>query len=531
MMKENRKLNFILYAGILLCFVLMFFFIVPQSDMFLFARDTQPTLQSAALGAYTYGNGRFLGNIIGMYLSHYFVLAFLPLALCLTGMIWLVNRIVFSGSSKTVLPVAILIAFPSAQMVGECYYLYAAFLNYVLPIFLVLLAVLILKTLGEKKRPPAVRIVLIAALFVCTAAAALFSENTTAVLITLCVLWNVSDILNKRTITPHGVSAVLGAGAGAICMLAIPILSESAYKMKHYRGMATGSLPGLVKNILAAFVRFSEIMNTLTLVIAVLSLAFLLLLRNKKKRPLYTFAKAVFAVYPLFSFAVSFADDTSMYMPVVQVIQAVPVLLYAASILIAVSALPDKKSRRRAIGYIVLLLSSVGPMLLVTQYGLRTFYTTFIILLVWALEMLHAQRSALEDILRKYKLRAGQITAALACAFALFSGFLFVQSVINFDFFAVRTAYIAEQIAAGKTETVVPVLPCGMLTVEDDWSNIVRDILPSSHPFEMMQTTDITACENRADYEAIYAGSPIYPFRYAVTHLGYKNPRNLHAQF
>ena len=96
-MTEKRGLKCLLYAGILLCFVLMFFFIVPQSDMFLFARDTEPTLQSAALGAYGYGNGRFLGNLAGMFLSHYFVLAFLPLSLCLTGMIWLVNRIVFSG--------------------------------------------------------------------------------------------------------------------------------------------------------------------------------------------------------------------------------------------------------------------------------------------------------------------------------------------------------------------------------------------------------------------------------------------------
>ena len=531
MMKESRRIKCLLYAGILLCFVLMYFFIVPQSDMFLFARDTEPTLRGAALGAYTYGNGRFLGNIAGMLIAHRFIWAFLPLALCLTGMIWLVNRIVFSGSVKTILPVAFLIAFPSAQMIGECYYLYAAFLNYVLPIFLILLCVLILQTLGEQKKPAAVRIVLIPALFLCAAASALFSENTTVVLITLCALWIVSDVLEKRTITPHGVCAFLGAGAGALCMLAVPILSQTAYKMKHYRGVAIGSLPGLVKNVLAAFVRFSEIMNTLTLVITVLSLAFLLLLRNKKKRPLYAFAKAVFAAYPLFSFAVSFVDDTSMYIPIVQLIQTVPVMLYAVSVLIAVSAMPDKKSRQRAIGYIVLLLSSVGPMLLVTQYGLRTFYTTFIILTVWGLEMLRGQKSVLEDVLRRYKLHAGQITAGLACAFVFFSGFLFVQTVINYDFFAVRTAYIAEQIGSGAEQAVVPVLPCGTPTVEDNWSNIVRDILPGSHPFRIIQTTDATDCENFADYEAVYAGSPIYPFRFAVTHLGYKNPRNLHPQF
>jgi hypothetical protein len=209
----------------------------------------------------------------------------------------------------------------------------------------------------------------------------------------------------------------------------------------------------------------------------------------------------------------------------------VPVILYAVSILIAVSAMPDKKSRRRAIGYIVLLLSSVGPMMLVTQYGLRTFYTTFIILSVWALEMLRDQKSALEDVLRRYKLRAEQITAGLVCAFALFSGFLFVQSVINFDFFAIRTAYIAEQIDAGIEVTTVPVLPCDTLTVEDDWSNIIRDILPDKSVIRFNQTSDIMACENSDDYVAVYAGSPIYPFRYAVTHLAYKNPRNLHTQF
>ncbi len=119
-MTEKRGLKCLLYAGILLCFVLMFFFIVPQSDMFLFARDTEPTLQSAALGAYGYGNGRFLGNLAGMFLSHYFVLAFLPLSLCLTGMIWLVNRIVFSGSVKTILPDKSVIRFNQTNDVAAC---------------------------------------------------------------------------------------------------------------------------------------------------------------------------------------------------------------------------------------------------------------------------------------------------------------------------------------------------------------------------------------------------------------------------
>ena len=531
MMTEKRGLKCLLYAGILLCFVLMFFFIVPQSDMFLFARDTEPTLQSAALGAYSYGNGRFLGNLAGMFLSHYFVLAFLPLSLCLTGMIWLVNRIVFSGSVKTILPVAFLIAFPSAQMIGECYYLFAAFLNYVLPILFVLLCVLILKTLGETKKPAIARAALVLLLFASSAAASLFSEHTTVVLLTLCVLWNVSDVMQKRTITPHGVCSLFGAGVGALCMLCIPVLSQSAYKMEHYRDVALGSVPELVRNVLAAFVRFSEIMNSLTLVIAALSLAFLLLLRNKKKRPLYAFAKAVFAVYPLFSLVINLTDDAFMYLPIVQVIQIVPVLLYAASIGIAVSAMPDKKSRLRAYGYVILILSSVGPMLLVTQYGYRTFYTTFMILMVWALTLLRDQKSALEDILRRYKLHLGHVTAVLAGALAVLSVFLCVQSVINFDFFAIRTAYIAEQIDAGVEVATVPILPCGTLTVEDDWSNIVRDILPDKSVIRFNQTNDVAACDNFDDYAAVYAGSPIYPFRYAVSHLGYKNPQNIHEQF
>ena len=493
MQKRKSYADILPYAGIWLAFAGMFFFIVPQSDVLLFAHDPRTGVSGALEAAYTYGNGRLLGNWVGMFFSHRFVWAFLPIACCLTGIVWLVNRLVFDGDRKAILPIACLLAFPSARMAEECYFLFAAFANYVLPIFCILLSVYLKRVLSAKRLHSLTRAALFVLTILCAAAGALCSENTTIVLLTLAVLFAASDVRRARRVSAGSVVFLLGAISGGAGMVCVPILSGSAHKMDAYRGVAGGGVLSLLGNAASAFVQFSGIVLSLTGAVALLSAAFLLLLRGKGNRPAYTFARVVFAVCPALSLALTALNVSFVYAAVAQLACTALFVLFAAAVWIGISAIGDKRMRENAWGFFALLFVSAAPLMFVTQHGYRTYYATFILLLVWALQLLRAQQDVWLPLLRRLRLRAVPCTAALACAFVLFCGFAGVQTMLNFNVFAVRTAIIAQAVEDGREEITVPYLPCYALSVEENWPNKISDVLPDKSVLRIVERSDVSA--------------------------------------
>ena len=140
--KRIRTTRCIEYAVVFFGFFMMFFFAVPQSDIFLFAHATDGSFASALQYSVNIGNGRLLGNITGVYFSSHFALVGLITAATLTLLVLLLNRIFLEDNVYTILPLALLVAFPSTGMLKECYYLFSAFCNFVIPIVFVLISAL-----------------------------------------------------------------------------------------------------------------------------------------------------------------------------------------------------------------------------------------------------------------------------------------------------------------------------------------------------------------------------------------------------
>ena len=67
--KSGTRILCLEYVTVFLGFLLMYLFMVPQSDVFLFAHATDGSPYSVISYSLEYGNGRLLGNIIGIYLS------------------------------------------------------------------------------------------------------------------------------------------------------------------------------------------------------------------------------------------------------------------------------------------------------------------------------------------------------------------------------------------------------------------------------------------------------------------------------
>ena len=410
-------------------------------------------------------------------------------------------------------------------MAEESYFLFAAFANYVLPVFLILLAVLLTRVLSRRHTPRILHAPLFFLLFLCAALSALCSENTTIVLLALVVIAVVWDAKRERRLTARSIVFLLGAAVGALCMYRIPVWAQSAYKMDAYRGDLFGSVSGLLHGAASAFAQFAGIAQSFTLVMILLSAVMLQTLRGRAG---YVFARAVLAACPLLSLALTAMNGSFAYAGFTQMVFVVPTVLYAAAVCIGVSALP-KEEKTRAHGYMILLVMSAAPLMAVDKHGYRTYYLTFILLLVWALELLRSQKNTWTPVLRRLHLGAVPCTAAFACGLVILSAFCGVETMLNFDVFAVRTEKIAQALEQGQTEITVPFLPNHTLSVEDNWYGKISDVLPDKSALQIHESADVSVCDGAEAYEALYHGSPLYPVRYAFGHLSYKNPENVHA--
>ena len=93
--RKNRTILLLEYAGVLAGFLLMYLFVLPQMDVFLLARYVDDTLQGAIDFSLYYGNGRLLGNILGVYFSNHFVFSTMMIAAVLTAIVFFLNHIHF----------------------------------------------------------------------------------------------------------------------------------------------------------------------------------------------------------------------------------------------------------------------------------------------------------------------------------------------------------------------------------------------------------------------------------------------------
>jgi hypothetical protein len=176
-----------------------------------------------------------------------------------------------------------------------------------------------------------------------------------------------------------------------------------------------------------------------------------------------------------------------------------------------------KEKRLTALGWTVLLLSSIVPMLLVNQHGYRTYLTTYFILLGMLASFL--KEICLSEIISKMKaqyLNKNFIVVAVGTIFIFMSAYTAIQQSVNYRFYQVRTEYIFQQVEEGSAEARVPMLPVTSVSFEDEWPNIVKNIVQDKD-LEII-VADANSCENADEYNAITSEMFVSTFRKALAH-------------
>ncbi len=160
-------------------------------------------------------------------------------------------------------------------------------------------------------------------------------------------------------------------------------------------------------------------------------------------------------------------------------IEAALVILFAGNIFLTIILTEDKSLRLTLWFFAVTTVLSFAPMMIVNQSGYRTYYTTFVCIAIMALWLLRRHITEyFKSSEKKAQLQRHISTAASSLLLAL-TLVLFLQSVCNYDFYVMRSNYIAEKITA-REDYSVPCMPYEAISVEDTWNGIIRFAYPSA---------------------------------------------------
>lgn len=520
--KEMNKaksvvLSSVQYLIIFVGFALSYMFTYPQYDVLLFTRDFKGDIQSVLSEALYYGNGRFLGNILGFYFSHHFTAAIFVTAFFLTLTVFLANRLFFDDNPKTVFPIAVVVAFPAVGLIREVYCMIAAFCNYAVPLVFALMSGIFIKELKRGK----FRLLYIPLAF-SAVAACLFSENTTIVMLCVAVLLIIGDFIKDKKVSMPGVMNLVFSAVGAVIMYLIPRVTETTAKLDYYRGYVLEP-KALIYNVISTVRSFSLLANQYVLVYAAISAVMICVLFRQCKANKFVkiLLSAVLAVFPAACvFAVIFAEKANelamIYLPLE--------MIYLVAVLIVSVLSKQKKLIASAIMTVILLCSAVAPMTIVNHRGDRTFFTTFAILLCYALFLIK-EIGVVEKIKKPIAVSAPIVFVVGCCV-------MLVLNAQNFDSYAYRADYLARKSVTSESIDV-PYLAHGRLAQETTLGQI-DPCLFGGNVKASFTVISADEWEMAEEYKKITHSSPLNAVKYGLEQWEFKDatyPLKLQRQY
>ena len=499
------------YLFVFLGFALSYMFTYPQYDVLIFTRDYESGFLTILNEAVHYGNGRLLGNVLGFYFSHHFTAAIFVTAFFLTLTVYLANRLFFDGKSKYIFPVAVMIALPAIGIMREVYCMTAAFCNYAVPFVFALISCNLIKNL----RCGGSRLLLIP-LALSSACACLFSENTTVVLICLAVLIVVFDFIKDKKFSVSGAVNLVFTTVGTAIMIMIPRVTDTTEKLSYYRGYVTEPM-SLLYNALSALRSFAVLAAQYLPIYLVISavMIFVLFRHCKLGKSFKIILTALLCALPLLSLlTLIFFEKASGFSAVYLLVE----IVYLSAV-IAVSVLSKRKEFIiSTLATVILLGSAVAPMMIVNHRGDRTFFTTFAILLCFALYLISVSS---EEMHVKAQLKR-TFRIASPIVFAAVSLTMLVLCAQNFAAYSFRADFIANQ-ATTTLNISVPELPHSRLATEKTFNQIDPCLLfEGAVPSYSVISSE--EWEKGAEYKKITDSSPVEAVVNGIKYWKFKDP-------
>lgn len=466
-----------------------------------------------------YGNGRLLGNFFLYYFNYVPIVRMIIKPLALLILILCVNYVFNIKRLWAKIAVAMLIIIPSSGFYASCYSINACFGNYVLPITTVFLCFAFMKIYATGRRKAAGLILPL--LFVTSVCMQLYCENATIIFLLSAICFVAYDLYSTKKASAEKIIFLIGGILGAAIMVILPKMVDNPIidqdTMESYRHIVI-NIPFSI-GILA---KFAEYFSTAALWIVLFGLLMIYIV--KKESPddkfklwhilLSVIYPAVCVIYLFFQ-----TTETKVISGTKLIFLALTVLFFINAFIIFIRFVRPQKEKIFSVFMLAILAMSAGMFIFVNQSGYRTFYLSLFIFI--SLTLYIADYVVKEYNLKLDSTKTKQLNYSAIAVLLCLSVLLPLQTIQNYDAFAMRQEYVDTKLAEGEKTLYVPKVPNTNL-VRDEWIDFYREYYTRHSDGVKVIFVDMEEWERYWDYRSML-DNPITSITYAIEHLDYGN--------
>ena len=378
---RNNKIYVVVWV-----LIFVFFILAPMSGddynwSFNYFRISDPgSMLSPIPWMHQSTNGRIIGNALEFFLVSYPILSAIVKSSIMVGILYTFCKITKIKNPIAISLVALLVYLPPVNIFRQAIVWSAGFYNYTVPILLLMLIYLIINTNQKNKY---INIIL----FVLSIMASLFSENVTIVTLGLfCIYGIVKFILHKR-INRKIIISVIGLLFGTILMFSSPVYVRVIAGADGYRSL---SVPGvnfisrLAENAhdLSSYLVF-DILHLYTILFAVIASIYLYNLKINKDTKNISLIISGMSLTLLWFIKGLQNNNGQMSQYLITFITWVSFAALIVCLLNYISKVAiTRHYRHMIIGCVIIGILYATPFLLVTPFGPRNFYITYILIIM-----------------------------------------------------------------------------------------------------------------------------------------------------
>ena len=433
-----------LYYGLLFIYLALVCINVPLiSDDFEFADLALTSPRDLFSYVLYYGNGRLMGNLTGVFLVNYPILCAFIKAATFCGIIYLLPRVItvpLRNRTFIAALVPFLVLGANPDIMGQVFTWTSGWANFVPPILIGLFCFYVIRSQSRFSFKAASVIVVLGFL------GQLYVEHATAIQILSagCLLFYYHKQGCKVKIG-YTLCWLVAGICGAALMLVIPKIFY--LEVNRTTGYRTFHIIDFVSHISSAVLFVLSTFEQCTALLAVFSVFGFLV--NKKKTLVSILKKAIYLLVPAFLFI---CPHLNLAGGILTLAKHGSALVYIAVLLLDTLLIKDKHQKLSIIWLYTMAVIATAPFLVITPFGERCMYLSYILLCIAALIGVEygLENSMVHTKLLQYVFHGATAVICIILAVSL-------VKIHHYD--NVRDSHIRQQITEGKSKITVFNLP------------------------------------------------------------------------
>lgn len=431
--RKSAMITAVLY---LFLFALIFYIIrcAPfLTDDYIFLARNTTLIKDAASESLHYGNGRFLGNFLSLFLVQHQFIIDIERALVLTLLIILLPRVLDEKDIRrrllNVVVSSILLLGMSPLIFSEVFSWASGFHNYVPP---VLLSVVCFLLVGYEEKNICYNIISSIFIFIFGVAAQLFLELSTIVNIFFTVFLICYYYFSKRKKLLKSIVWFISTLIGGIIMFIIPKVFKASelVNVDEYRKIHLGSFSDIISAVFDNTYQALYVLSKCDLIIVLLAILTFFALKKYKefwKSQILFRICLIGSVFTAFFFLIKcVVNNYTVYtkFEMVSIFISIAAFLgFFIEYIIVIFHLPKSREKTRIVIFSIFSVFSVCPILIVSPFGNRCLFLSYIFIVLISISFLNliTKDESLEKMIQICKAAVLSLTALAVCLTIIFS--------------------------------------------------------------------------------------------------------------